>query len=152
MFFYTHLLLLLQPIVLWLYIVTFNNDAKLPPKWILRESDPGKASYPTLKRLHGKIWPRLRGLPGLANRATRLGGSSHLSCKRDQIEWVIIWTPTRGSPPPCKQALGEKNLTSNHCLKSKSDADSVFWNPGVVNRWKSVSIKIDSNQVIFIDW
>ena len=56
------------------------------------ESDPGWAGYPTLKRLHGKIWSRLRGLPGLADRATRLGGSPHLSCKRDQIKWEIIWT------------------------------------------------------------
>ena len=31
MLFYTHLLLLLQP------IITLNNDAKLLPKWILRE-------------------------------------------------------------------------------------------------------------------
>ena len=37
MLFYTRLLLLLQPPVLWLSIVTFNNDAKLPAKWILRE-------------------------------------------------------------------------------------------------------------------
>ena len=37
-----------------------------------RESDHGKAGYPTLKRLRGKISPRLRGLPGLAGRATRL--------------------------------------------------------------------------------
>ena len=44
--FNTHLLLLLQPSVLWLSIVSFNNDAKPPTKWILREfdvheSDPG---------------------------------------------------------------------------------------------------------------
>ena len=50
------------------------------------ESDPDYVGYPTLKRLHGKIWPRLRGLPGLADRANRLGGSHHLSCKRDQIK------------------------------------------------------------------
>ena len=31
--------LLLQPSVLWLSIVTFNNDAKPPPKSILREFD-----------------------------------------------------------------------------------------------------------------
>ena len=37
-----------------------------------RVSDPGLAGYPTLKRLHGKMLPRLRGLPGLADRATRL--------------------------------------------------------------------------------
>ena len=30
--------------------------------------------YPTLKCLHGKIWPQLRGLPSLADRATTLGG------------------------------------------------------------------------------
>ena len=74
------------------------------------ESDPGQAGYPTLKRLHGKIWPRLRGLPGLADRATRLGGSPHLSCKRDQIKTRggmdrRVTSPTWGPPPPCKQAL-----------------------------------------------
>ena len=80
------------------------------------ESDPDYVGYPTLKRLHGKIWPRLRGLPGLADRATRLGGSHHLSCKRDQIKMRRymdrpftpprrITSPTRGPPPPCKQAL-----------------------------------------------
>ena len=39
MLFNTHLLLLLQPSVLWLSIVSFNNDSKPPPKWILREFD-----------------------------------------------------------------------------------------------------------------
>ena len=56
-----YLLLLLQPSGLWLSLVTFNNDAKPPPKW-------------------------LRGYPGLADWATRLVGSPHLSCKRDQIK------------------------------------------------------------------
>ena len=91
MLFNTHLLLLLQHSVLWLSIVSFNNDAKPPPKWILREFDvsrirPRPGGLPHLERLHGKIWPRLRGLPGLADRATRLGGSPHLSCRRDQIK------------------------------------------------------------------
>ena len=48
------------------------------------ERDPGQADYPTLTRLHGKLSPRLTGLPYLADQATRLGGSPHLSCKRDQ--------------------------------------------------------------------
>ena len=39
MLFYTHLLLLQQPSVLWPSLITFNNDAKPPPKWILREYD-----------------------------------------------------------------------------------------------------------------
>ena len=119
---YTHLLLLLQPSVLWLSIVTFNNDAKPPPKWILREFDvsrirPRPGGLPHLERLHGKIWPRLRGLPGLADRATRLGGSPHLSCKRDQIKmrdhnYGHVGTPpkrftppTWDSPPSRKRAL-----------------------------------------------
>ena len=50
------------------------------------ESDPGQARYPTLKRLHGKIWSRLGGLPGLKDRATRLRRSPHLSRKCDQIK------------------------------------------------------------------
>ena len=33
-----------------------------------------------------RIRPRLRGLPGLADRATHLGDSPHLSCKRYQIK------------------------------------------------------------------
>ena len=52
--FYTHLLLLLQPSVLWLSnsIVTFNNS-KPPPKRILREFDVSR------------IRPQLGGLPHL---------------------------------------------------------------------------------------
>ena len=53
MHFYTHLLLLLQPSVLWLSIVNFNNE--FCANLMYHESDPGKADYPTLKRLHGKI-------------------------------------------------------------------------------------------------
>ena len=121
MLFYTYLLLLLQPSVLWLSIVTFNNGAKPPQSefcenLMYHESDPGQAGYPTLKRLHGKIWPRLRGLPGLAVRDTRLGGSPHLSCKRDQIKTrdymdrrvtppKRVTSPTWGPPPPYKRAL-----------------------------------------------
>ena len=52
----------------------------------------------------------------LVDRATRLGGSPHLSCKRDQIkmreyiDWRVtrpkrVTSPTWGPPPPCKQAL-----------------------------------------------
>ena len=70
--FYTRLLLLLQPSVLWLSnsIVTFSN-AKLPPKLILREFDVSR------------ILSRLGGLPHLetftwqnmilAERVTRSG-------------------------------------------------------------------------------
>ena len=61
------------------------------------ESDLGKAGYRTFKRLHGKICPRLRKSPGLADQATRLGGSPHLSCRQNQINrrtYKQIHTPT----------------------------------------------------------
>ena len=52
----------------------------------------------------------MTGLPYQADRATRLSGSPHLSCKRDQnkIRNYMdrrVTSPTWGSPPPCKQSL-----------------------------------------------
>ena len=81
---------------------------------------PRLGGLPALKRLHGKIWPRLRGLPGLPDRATRLGGSPHVSCKRDlskMRDYMVtrvtlpkrVTSSTWGPLPPCKQAL--TNLT-----------------------------------------
>ena len=83
-----------------------------------RISDPGcrLGGYLTLKRLHGNILPRLRGLPGLEDLATCLGGAPHLSCKRNQIKMrdymdrevtppKRVTLPTWGLPPPFKQAL-----------------------------------------------
>ena len=106
--FYTHLLLLLQTSVLWLSIVTFNNDAKPPPKWILRKFSLG--GLPHLETFTWQIWPPLRRLPGLADRATYLSWSPHLSCKCDHIKMRDymdrrVTSPTLGPPPPCKQAL-----------------------------------------------
>ena len=94
MLFYTHLLLLLQPSVLWLSIVTFNNDAKhrqtkFSANLMYHESDPGYAGYPTL---NGKIWPRRRGLPGVATELPAL--ECHLTCHVNAIKLKrkIIWT------------------------------------------------------------
>ena len=69
-----------------------------------------QAGHPTLRRLHGKLSPRLTGLPYPADRATLLGGSPHLSYKRDQdkIRNFMdrrVTSPSWGPPPPCKQAL-----------------------------------------------
>ena len=94
----------------------------------------GQAGYPTLTRLHGKLSPRLTGLPYLADRATHLSGSTHQSCKRDQNEIRNyrdrrVTSPSWGPPPPCKQALSsqkkgrvnkilmENNLTGNQVLE-----------------------------------
>ena len=64
-----------------------------------------------MRRLHGKLSPRLTGLPYLADRAACLGGSPHLSCKRDQdkignyMDRRVtpprrVTSPTWGPPPP----------------------------------------------------
>ena len=76
----------------------------------------GLAGYPTLRRLHGRSSPWLTGLPYPADRVIRLGGSPHLSCKRDQDKIRDFMdrqvTPPRrvtsltwGPPTPCKQTL-----------------------------------------------
>ena len=78
-----------------------------------------------MSRLYGKMQPRLIGLPYLADRATRLGGLPHLSCKHDQIKMRDymarrvtplrrVTPPTWGPPPPCKQALKLFLLYHNH--------------------------------------
>ena len=65
---------------------------------------PRLAGSPTFRRLHGKLSPRLTGLPYLADRATHLGGLPHLSCKRGQDkmrDYMERWvTPPRGLPHP----------------------------------------------------
>ena len=68
--------------------------------------------YPTLKRLHGNILLRLRGLPGLEDFA----GHPTYRVKHDQIKMIDymdrrvtppkrVTSPTRGLSPSCKQAL-----------------------------------------------
>ena len=52
---------------------------------------------PHLERLHGKIWPRLRGLPGLADWATRLGGHPTYHVNVIKLKREIIWGSQWGS-------------------------------------------------------
>ena len=59
---FAHLLLLLQLSVLWLSIVTFDIRCKATAKVDLMYNKSA-----TFKRLHDKILPWLRGLPGLGN-------------------------------------------------------------------------------------
>ena len=132
MLFNTHLLLLLQPSVLWLSIFTFNNDAKPPPKWFLREFDvsrnrPRRGGLPHLETFMVKFHPGREGYP-----VSRLGGSPHQSCKRDQIKLrdymnrrvtlpKRVTSPTWGPSPPCKQAL--KEIWAAICL----DGPKLSW-------------------------
>ena len=69
----------------------------------------------------------MKGLPGLADQATRLGGSPHLSCKRDQIKVRDymdrrVTSPTWGPPPPCKQALNLLLFRRSRCLSLPTKA------------------------------
>ena len=126
--FYTYLLLLLQPSVLWLSVVSLIMMQSHRQSEFCANSDVSRIGPPLggLPRPTMNIWPPLRGLPGLADRATRVGGSRYLSCKRDQIKMrdytdrrvtppKRVTSPTWGPPPPCKQALSSI-LYWSHCL------------------------------------
>ena len=97
MLFYTHLLLLLRPSVLWFSIATLKNDAKPSPNWSLRKFDVSR------------IRPRLGGLLDLetftwqnltpAGRVTRCQTelptlAGHLTYYVNVIKliWEVIWT------------------------------------------------------------
>ena len=85
-------------ILLTLMMIQSHRQSEFCENLMYHQSDPGQAGNPTLKRLHGKIWLRLRGSPGLVDGATRLGGSQHLSCKRDQIK-MRDYMVRRVTPP-----------------------------------------------------
>ena len=95
MHFYTHLLLLLQPSVQWLSIVNFNNDAKPPPKWILREFDvpwirPRPGGLPHLEKF---TWQNLTP----AERVTRSGICAP--------SWNIFQHEKRNFVSPCGHVI-----------------------------------------------
>ena len=122
MHFYTHLLHLLQPSVLWLSIVIFmmqsHRQSEFCVNLMYHESD------------------------------RRVEGSLHLSYKRDQIKirdyrdrritptmWAIA-TPTWAPSPPCKQAL-------KNCIHAAFQ--TLF-----LNRPYSISFSLpDAGEVLF---
>ena len=88
----------MQPSGLWLPIVTFNDDAKLRPKWILREFDvsqirPRVGGLPHLETCYmAKFDPGWEGylvwqtrLPALVDHLTY-----HVNIMK--LKWEIIWT------------------------------------------------------------
>ena len=77
---------------------------------------PAKQHPTPLQHSHGENSPHLSGLPGTADRATRLGEVPDLSCessqekKRDCMERLVTpprrgTSPTWGPPPSCEQAV-----------------------------------------------
>ena len=109
-------------------------------KWILCKFDVSRMYHPTLKFYMAKFDPGWEGYPvwqtGLA---TRLGGSPHLSCKRDQIKMrdhmdrqvtpsKRVTSPTLGPPPPCYQALRQRFVYSGSVQKvAFSSLYSLIW-------------------------
>ena len=94
---YTHLLLLLQPSVLWLSIAIFNNDTKPPSKSTLREFDvsrigPRLGGLSHLERLHGKIDSGWKGYPVWQTGLPALAGTPTYHVNVIKLKWEIIWT------------------------------------------------------------
>ena len=88
MLFYTHLLLLLQPSVLWLSIVTFNNNAKPQPKWILREFDVLRT--PPWNVYMAKFDPSWEGYPVWQTGLPALAGHPIYHVNVIKLKWEII--------------------------------------------------------------
>ena len=94
MLFYTHLLLLLQPSVRWLSIVTFNNDAKPPPKWIWCITNPTPARRVTLPSnvCMAKFYLGWEGYPVWETGLSALVGHPTYHVNVIKLKWEIIWT------------------------------------------------------------
>ena len=101
------------------------------PIWCIPNPTPARR-VTHLETFTCKLWTRLRGSPGLADRATHLGGSPQLSCKRDPSKmrdfmdrWVTplkrVASPTWGPPFPCKQALTDRFRLTRKWRRSKSE-------------------------------
>ena len=71
--------------------------------------------------------PRLTGLPYPSDRATRLGGSPHLSRKHAQDKMRDYMD--RRPPPPCKQVLNKTRYDSNQRDSKKRVIFSTRLNP-----------------------
>ena len=102
-----------SPGLYWLAAMLFWRNSELTPA--------GRVTPPS----HGEKSVQLSGLPGPADRATRLGGVPHFSCegdhdkKRDRMERLV--TPPRrgtstswGAPPPCEEALSVLDIPERH--------------------------------------
>ena len=97
MLFYTHLPLLLQALVLWHSIVTFNNDAKPPPKWIYRQFSvanpaPAKQVTPPWHVYMAKFDPGWEGYPVWQTGLPALAGHPTYHVNVIKLKWEIIWT------------------------------------------------------------
>ena len=133
MHFYTPLLLLLQPSVQWLSIVNVNNDAKPPPKWILRELDVSRSRPLSggLPHLETFTWQNLTP----AESVTRSGRPGyppwrHLPCKRDHIKMRYYMdrrvTPRKRVTSPTWHGFPYLHV-NRPCSRSNLSIDNFRW-------------------------
>ena len=99
MLFYTHLLLLLQPSVLWLSIATFNNDAKpLRAKvnfariWCITNPTATSRVTPTWSVYMAKFDSGWEGHPVWQIGLPALAGHPIYHVNVTKLKWEIIWT------------------------------------------------------------
>ena len=118
--------------------------------WCIPNPTPARRVTPPWNVYMAKFDPGLEGLPGLADRTTRLGGSPYLACKldpskmRDYMDRRVtppkrVTSPTWGTPSPCKQTL---NLTSMHFLKFSA------WSRGIRGIPTAHTIGCENNRII----
>ena len=121
-------------VLLLLIIIKATAKVNFVRIWCITNATPARRVTPPWS-LHGKIWPRLGGLPGLADRANRHGGSHLLSCKRNQIKMrdymdrrvttaKRVTSLTWGPPPPCKQAL--RSLWKFHVVVVQNNGKEMY--------------------------
>ena len=119
MLFYSHLLLLLQPSLLWLFIVTFLNDANPLPNWYFawmrRVINPTPTRWVNPPwNIYMANWPQVRGLPWQTGISALVGHPTY-HVNMIKLKWTIIWpgglphlSGLPRQPLPCKQALSQK--------------------------------------------
>ena len=84
----------LQPSVLWLCIVTFNNDAKSPPKWIwcITNLTPARRVTPPWNVYMAKFDPSWEGYPVSQTGLPALTGHPTYHVNAIKLKWENIWT------------------------------------------------------------
>ena len=136
MLFYTHLLLLLQPSVLWLSIVTFNNDGKLPLKWILREFSianptPDRRVTPSWNVYTTKFDSCWEGNTDWQTRLPALAGHPTYHVNDIKLKWYIIWTGGLPHLSGLPHLHGVPHLHVKRPLESGWDRGNM-WQTGVI--------------------
>ena len=126
----THLLLLLQPLVLWLSIITFYNDAKPPPKWIwcITNPTPARRVTPPWNVYVAKFDSGWEGYPVWQTGLVALASHPTYHVNVIRLKWEDIWNGglphlsrllhLPGAPPSPMQTKNWPVCYSVYCVDS----------------------------------